>query len=338
MADRMKKICFYTRTKSRILFDIVDFYSNDIKIFRELGYEVVLANSYKNIPTDCDLYFIWWWTSGIVPLLKVKAFIKKPAVMIGNLHYSDPSIQGYKNKPFYIKAFIKYCLRNSDVQIATSEMEYTEIKNLKPRNLKMVYHAIDTSKYFFKPYKSRKPILFTLTHLTRHNVKRKCVIEIVEAFKIVSARYPEYKLYIAGGTDGDGYPEVLGKVESLGIKDNVIFMGRISDVEKIQMYQECSVYVQPTYFEGFGMALAESMACGAPTVTSPKGAVPEVVGDISVFTEPNDVKQIADGIMKYLGDFSFSEEMGIKGRDRIEELFTMVKRKAKISQIIKELI
>lgn len=332
-----KKICFYVRTKNRELFDIVDFYSNDIKIFKELGYDLVLANSYKNIPNDCDLYFIWWWTSGIVPLLKVK-FLRKPVIMIGNLHYSDPSIQGYKNKPFYIKTFIKYCLRNSDVQLATSEFEFNEILNLKPSNLKMIYHAIDTSKYIFKSYKNREPFLFTITHLTKHNVKRKCVIEIIEAFDLITKKYPEYKLLIAGGTDGDGYEEVFNKVQLLSLKDRVVFLGRISDDEKISMYQRCSIYIQPTYFEGFGMAIAESMACGAPVITSPRGAVPEIVANYSLFVEPNDIKKIANGIIKMIEDYDFSENLGIQGRKRIEELFTIEKRKVAMKLIIENLL
>ena len=66
------KICFYSRLKEDWYFDLVDFYSNDIKIFKELGHEVKKVNNWRKIPSDCDLYFIWWWSSGVVPLLKAK--------------------------------------------------------------------------------------------------------------------------------------------------------------------------------------------------------------------------------------------------------------------------
>lgn len=331
------KICFYARTKNRELFDIVDFYSNDIRIFKELGYEVVLSNSYKNIPNDCDLYFIWWWTSGIVPLIKTK-FLRKPTVMIGNLHYSDPSIQGFKNKPFYIRSFIKYCLRNSDVQLATSKYEFDEILNLKPRNLKMIYHAIDLDKYKFQPYDKRELVLFTITHLTKHNVKRKCVVETIEAFKIVSEKNKDIKLYIAGDTDSDGYKMAYNKVKFLGLEDKIVFMGRISDQEKISMYQKCRIYIQPTYFEGFGMAIAESMACGAPVITSPKGAVPEIVADCTLFVTPDDISNIADGIIKLVDEYDFAKELGLIGRKRIEEMYSLEKRKNALKLLIESIL
>lgn len=331
------KICFYVRTKNRELFEIVDFYSNDIRIFKELGYEVVLSNSYKNIPNDCDLYFIWWWTSGIVPLIKAK-FLRKPTLMIGNLHYSDSSIQGFKNKPFYIRAFIKYCLRNSDVQLATSKFEFNEILNLKPKNLKMIYHAIDLGKYEFRSYDNREPFLFSLTHLTKHNVKRKCVLETIEAFKIVNEKFKEIKLYIAGGTDSEGYEMAYHKVKSLGLEDKIVFMGRISEQEKISMYQKCRIYIQPTYFEGFGMAIAESMACGAPVITSPKGAVPEIVADCTLFVVPDDINNIADGIMKLIEDNDFAKELGVIGRKRIEEMYSFEKRKNSLKLLIESIL
>lgn len=333
---KKKKICFYVRTKHPEIFNLVDFYSNDIKIFQELGYDVAIANNLRSIPKECDLFFIWWWSSGIVPLIYSK-FLRKPAIMIGNLHYSDPSIQGYNARPFYVKLFTRYSLKKSNVQLATSKYEYFEILNLNPRNLKMIYHAIDLRKYNFTSYKNREPFLFTITHLTKHNISRKCVKEIIEAYNQIITKYPEYKLYIAGGTNDNGYPELLEKVISLGLKDKVIFMGRISDEEKIETYQKCMMYIQPSYFEGFGLAIAEAMACGAPVITSSRGAIPEVVGNLGVFAEPDDIQGITDGINKLIEEKLFAEQLGILGRKRIEELFSFEKRKAELKLILDKL-
>jgi glycosyltransferase involved in cell wall biosynthesis len=332
-----KKICFYVRTKHPELFEIVDFYLNDIKIFRELGYDVALANDYKNIPNDCDLFFIWWWSSGIVPLIFAK-FQKKPAIMIGNLHYSDPSIQGYKSKSIIVKLFIKYCLKKSDVQIATSKFEYDEIINFKPRNLKMIYHAIDLDKYSYRPYENREPFIFTITHLTKYNVRRKCVKEIIEAFGIVARKFPEYKLYIAGGIYDDGYAELSEKVKMLNLKDKVIFLGRVSDEEKISLYQKCKIYVQPSFFEGFGVAIAESMACGAPVLTSNLSAIPEVVGNLAEFAEPDNISGIAKGIIKIINDVKYAENLGNLGRKRIEKLFSIERRKEEMKILLDKII
>ncbi|MEO8208922.1 MAG: glycosyltransferase family 4 protein [bacterium] len=329
----MKKICFYARLDDVSLFELVDFYSNDIKIFKELGYEVVLSHNIKTIPNDCDLYFIWWWSSGIVPLIKAK-FLRKPTVTIGNIHYSDPSKQGYHSRPFYIRFFIRFCLLFSDVQIATSQIEYNDIIKLKAKNPFLVYHAIDKEKYAYN-LEGREKFLLTLSHLTKVNVERKKVKEIVRAFKYVVDKYPEYHLYIAGGTNDDGYEEVLNEVNILGLSSKVKFLGRISDKEKIEHYQKCKLFVQPTSFEGFGMALAENMACGTPVITSANGAVPEVVGDSSIFVDPDNPEDIANGIIKLIENKQLYEKLSIEGRKRVEEKFSFSKRKKEINEIIK---
>jgi glycosyltransferase involved in cell wall biosynthesis len=66
--------------------------------------------------------------------------------------------------------------------------------------------------------------------------------------------------------------------------------------------RECTVYLQPTRYEGFGLAILEAMSCGAPVVTSARGAVPEVVGDTAILVDGTSPMAIADGVLQYLGN------------------------------------
>jgi glycosyltransferase involved in cell wall biosynthesis len=215
--------------------------------------------------------------------------------------------------------------------------EYDEIMKFRPRNLKMIYHGLDLKKFVYNSYEKREKILFTLTNLKNNNVSRKCIREIIDAFIIIKKRYPEYKLYIAGDIEDDGYPDVYKKVIELNLIGNVIFMGRISDKEKIEMYQKCKMYVQPSFFEGFGLAIAEGMACGAPIVTSRRSAIPEVVGEFASFAEPDDIPGIANAIFKIIENDKYSEKLSLHGRERIEELYSLERRKADIKKILDEI-
>ncbi|MGB9696481.1 MAG: glycosyltransferase family 4 protein [Ignavibacteria bacterium] len=329
------KICFYARLKADWYFELLDFYSNDIKILEELGYEVVKVRNSALLPLDCDIYFVWWWSSGFIPLIKAK-LRGKPVITIGNIHYDDPSPQGYHQRPFYIKFFINYSLKKSDVQIATANREYEAIVNLGASNPKLVYHAIDENKYSYTPFEGRENFLFTLTQLTKPNVKRKKVKEIILAFNELLKIDSTLKLYVAGNTTDDGYPELLALVKELALEGKVKFLGRISDGEKINYYQRCKVYVQPTSYEGFGMAIAESMMCGAPVVTSATGAVTEVTGELAVFVNPDDVSDIAAGIRKLLYNSDLCNKLSREGSMRIKNLFSYERRKIKIKEIINE--
>lgn len=329
------RICFYARLKDKWYFDLLDFYSNDIKIFEELGHEVIKVHNWKNLPDNCDLYFVWWWSSGIVPLIKAKLW-KKPVITIGNLHYNDPSEQGYHQRPFYIKWFIKYCLKKSDVQISTSEIEFEGIKNLGAKNPILLYHAIDDRKYKYNNTECRENYIMTLTQLTLENIQRKKVKEIILAFKEVSTEFNNLSLFIVGNKTDSGYEKIKQFVASNNIDDKVKFLGRVSDEEKIKLYQNCRIYIQPTSFEGFGMAIAESMLCGAPVITSRTGAVPEVAGDCALYVNPDVISEISEGIRRILNNRELSEKMSLEGHNRIKNKFAYDLRKKSIKIIIEK--
>ncbi|HRE41826.1 MAG TPA: glycosyltransferase family 1 protein [Ignavibacteria bacterium] len=332
-----KKICFYVNSaKDKKVFELLDYYSNDIKIMRELGYEVITCSNTNEIPDDVDLFFIWWWTSGIIGLRYAKKK-KKPALMIGNLHYSDPSTQGFFQRPFYIRWFIKYCLRNSDLQIATSKIEFEDIKKLNAKNPVWFYHCFDSRKYIFSD-SPRENFLFTLTQLTKVNIERKKVYEIIKAYQKIKNDYPGLKLKIAGGKSDNGFSELEKYVNDNDLTDDVIFLGRVSDEEKIDLYRNCKIYIQPSDFEGFGMAIAEAMLCGAPVITSPAGAIPEVVGDKALLVNANNIDEISGAIKKLLDDDELYNKLHIEGYERIKNLFSYEERKFKIKNILEQYI
>jgi len=329
-----RSICYFARIPDKELFGRIDFYSNDIKILKELGYDVKLCNDYFNIP-NCDLYFIWWWSSGIIPLLKAK-INKKPSIMIGNIHFSDPSSQGYKFRPLHVKSFIKYSLRNSDLQIATSKIELEDIMRFNPSNPVLVYHAIDNEKYKFCD-EPRDKIIFTVSRLLKLNVERKKILETLEAFKIFLEEFPEYKFIIAGRKEDDGYHLVKNKIDELGLNQAVELRGSINDEEKINLFHKSMIYVQPTSYEGFGLAIAESMLCGTPVITSFKGAVPEVTGDFALNVNPDSVREIYAGFKKLVTDKDYYNLLKNKGSERIKQKFSIENRKRQIGDLIKSL-
>jgi len=337
MKNGIRKICFYGRGKDNKPFELLDYYSNDIKIFRELGYEVETCFDSSKLPKDCDLYYIWWWTSGIIPLIKTKLWGKKN-IMIGNIHYSDPSTQGYFHRPAHIRFFIRYCLRNSQMQLATSKIEFDDIVKLKASNPRMLYHCIDDKKYKYVEVVNREKIILTLTQLTKVNIERKKVVEIIKAFSIFVKKFPDYKLNVAGNKDDNGFADVERLVQDLNLTDSIIFSGRVSDEEKINLYHKAKIYVQPSDFEGFGMAIAESMACGTPVVTSRAGAVPEVTGDYALFVNPNSPDEIASAMEKLITDEELYKRNSVEGAKRIMNEFSYEKRKEGIKNILDTLL
>jgi glycosyltransferase involved in cell wall biosynthesis len=111
----------------------------------------------------------------------------------------------------------------------------------------------------------------------------------------------------------------------------------VSKEEKIRLMRECVVYLQPTRYEGFGLAILEAMSCGAPVVTSPCGAVPEVVGDTALLVDGTSPPSIAEGILQYLEDPSLRETMGRQARQRAVDRFQYAERRDKMIALIDQL-
>jgi glycosyltransferase involved in cell wall biosynthesis len=74
------------------------------------------------------------------------------------------------------------------------------------------------------------------------------------------------------------------------------WLGRVSDEELARLYRGARCLVYASLYEGFGLPIAEAMACGTPVVTSAGGATEETAGGAAVAVDPLDARSIAAGI------------------------------------------
>ncbi|MFZ1416080.1 MAG: glycosyltransferase family 4 protein [Defluviicoccus sp.] len=89
----------------------------------------------------------------------------------------------------------------------------------------------------------------------------------------------------------------------LGLGARVRFAGSVRPGALEQCYRDADVFVLPSRMEGYGIALAEAMAHGLPIVTTPAGAIPEVVpATAGVFVPPGAVKPLADALAMLIRD------------------------------------
>ena len=99
--------------------------------------------------------------------------------------------------------------------------------------------------------------------------------------------------------------EINREIKRLGIEKKVTKTGYIKDADLVKMYNQASVTLLPSYYEGFGLPVLESMACGTPVVCSNVASVSEIAGPDAIFCEPGDPKDIAQKIQKV---YSLSEK------------------------------
>jgi len=79
---------------------------------------------------------------------------------------------------------------------------------------------------------------------------------------------------------------------------NVTWLGEVSDEELARLYRGARCLVYASLYEGFGIPVAEALACGCAVVTSRDSPMAEVAGDDAVYVDPYDVESIRDGIAR----------------------------------------
>ena len=102
-------------------------------------------------------------------------------------------------------------------------------------------------------------------------------------------------------------------------EQNISYLGFISDEELAKVYNRASCFLFPSFYEGFGLPLLESMACATPVISSNTTSMPEVGGDAVLYCDPNDIVDIKNKIEELLGDKNLQKIMIEKGLKRAKE-------------------
>lgn len=137
---------------------------------------------------------------------------------------------------------------------------------------------------------------------------RKNIPTLIEAYARLRQTYNiQEKLVIAGGK-GWLYDTIFAKVQALGLESEVIFPGFIPDEEQTTWYAAAAAFVYPSLYEGFGLPVAEALACGTPTVTTNVSSLPEAGVGLALTVEPHDVTAMADALHTALTDVALREK------------------------------
>ncbi|HAY22894.1 MAG TPA: hypothetical protein DCY27_12190, partial [Desulfobacterales bacterium] len=190
---------------------------------------------------------------------------------------------------------------------------------LFPKKMAVISGGADSN--FYRPSEDRtalkkqlgydhaQPLILTVRRL----IPRTGVDLLIEAMRYTVKKLPDALLLIAG--QGAIKDELERMSIGLGLRDRVRFLGYISETEKVRLYQAADFTVIPTIsLEGFGLSIAESLACDTPVLGTPVGSIPEILnrlgpGMVFKSAEPLD---LAEGIIAFTRNEGLKERL--KGR------------------------
>lgn len=149
---------------------------------------------------------------------------------------------------------------------------------------------------------------------------RKNIVGLIRAFNFLKSSNLEFKdlNLVIVGSPGWLYKNIYKEASNSPYKNKIFFKNYIKDEQRKFYYSLASVFVYPSFFEGFGFPPLEAMACGTPVVASLNSSLPEVVGDGGILVDPHNVVDISMAIKKIHTDSVFRERLIEKGFNRIK--------------------
>ncbi|MDD5489410.1 MAG: glycosyltransferase family 1 protein [Candidatus Moranbacteria bacterium] len=160
---------------------------------------------------------------------------------------------------------------------------------------------LEVQKKYNLPYKF---ILYLGNIEPRKNVRS--LVKAYKKLRKVDPTLEKYKLVLAGNKS----PQCRDIIN--GEENDIFSIGYIDREDKPFVYNLASLFVYPSFFEGFGLPILEAMACGTPVIASNNSSIPEVVGNAAILVDPNRPQEISEAMKNILG----SDKLYTKLRER----------------------
>ena len=210
--------------------------------------------------------------------------------------------------------------------------------NAIPNNdIHVMYNGIDFKKF-----------MFNIKDNIHHNCKKNLIAigrfhdakdypNLIKAYSIVlkNCNNLNVHLKIVGQTDEFIYPKVQKLIYENNLENKIQIMGKRDDIP--QLLSQADFLILSSKYEGFGLVIAEAMACGCFVIATDCGGTAEIMGNTGILVPPQDKRALALAIQQA---FSLNTQAIVennkKARKRIEDLFSLEKSVEKWLEIYEQ--
>lgn len=246
-------------------------------------------------------------------------------------------------KNFWHKAInISKNIKNFDKIIAVSENtknDIVELLGVDEQKIEVVYPGIScdllsendfSSDFLSKNYNiDRSYILYLGTIEPRKNI-----VNLIKAYNLLRDSGFEILLVLVGSW-GWKTKDIRMEWESSKYKNDIRFIGYIPENEKKPFYSGASLFVYPSFYEGFGFPPLEAMYFSIPVIAGNTSSLPEVLNDSALLINPDDFKDLFEAMRAVLSDNRLKENLMEKAKKRLD-FFSWNKTAENYLRIFKE--
>ncbi len=168
-------------------------------------------------------------------------------------------------------------------------------------------------------YNIIKPFLLYVGNVYPHkNLER-----LLEVFAAIQERQTNWQLVLVGKEDYF-YEKLRAlaaarKLWQPGRPSPIIFSGYVPDAVLETLFKQATVYVFPSFYEGFGLPALEAMAKGCPVVSSNRSSLPEILGDAAIYFDPENTAEMTAKIKTVLNDDRLREDLRQRGFAQVKK-------------------
>jgi len=126
-----------------------------------------------------------------------------------------------------------------------------------------------------------------------------------------------WRLSIAGDTGRDCVTaaKIEGDIACFKLTDRIALLGAVPSARLAELYRAADLFVLASRFEGYGMAYAEAVAYGLPTIGTTAGAIPDTLsGESAILVKPDDVAALARALRRLIADSNERQKISSAAR------------------------
>jgi glycosyltransferase involved in cell wall biosynthesis len=204
--------------------------------------------------------------------------------------------------------------KNDLIKLLNVPAEKISVVWLAPNSIYQALNAAELSAARLRLQLPDRFILFTGTLEPRKNIAG-----LLTAYRALLDRTHDPIDLILAGARGWLFEETRALIDQLQLTNRVRLSEAPTDSDLVALYNLATVYVQPSFYEGFGLTVLEAMACGAPCLISDRGSLPEIASDAALTIDPDDPPLLSGSLERLLADDQLRADLQRKGFERVKE-------------------
>jgi glycosyltransferase involved in cell wall biosynthesis len=288
---------------------------------------------------------IFWSPHYNVPMLPTRA--RKKVVTIHDVYHLAYAHTLTPFQKIYSRLMINAAVRLSDAVITVSEFSKSEIlkyTGCNPGKITVIHNGVkqktiirDRVQTAQKYGISQQPYILFVGNVKPH----KNLFTFLKAFtELPEDLYHVYQVVIVGKKDGmiTGDAKLFSWInDTADLSKKLTFTGIVDDEDLDTVYAGASLFVFPSYYEGFGLPPLEAMVNGCPVIAAKSSSLPEVCGDAVLYFNPESSASIGAAITEVLTNRTSADTLITKGYTRAAQ-FTWENSAALHKQLFERLL